>query len=98
VVEASGVFAHLSLNYGLSLYVIMDTASIQDYVESSKPVIKDSPQMQEATTKASLLNDFIELLGWKIPMNTELEYSVNAFGKVFKTLLLISESVRAVSR
>ena len=62
----------------------MYTTSIQDYVESSKPVIEDSPQMGEATTKAALLRDFIELLGWKIPMNTELEYSVNAFGKVFK--------------
>jgi hypothetical protein len=62
----------------------MDTASIQDYVESAKPIIEDSPQMGEATTKAALLRDFIELLGWKIPMNTELEYSVNAFGKVFK--------------
>jgi Mg2+ and Co2+ transporter CorA len=78
------VFAHLSLNYGITLYVIMDTASVQEYVESAKPVIKDSPQMGEATTKAALLRDFIELLGWEIPMNTELEYSVNAFGKVFK--------------
>jgi predicted type IV restriction endonuclease len=63
---------------------VMDSASIQDYVESAQPVIEDSPQMQEATTKASLLNDFIELLGWEIPTNTELEYSVKAFGKTFK--------------
>jgi hypothetical protein len=62
----------------------MNKTSIQDYVESAEPVIEDSPQMGEATTKAALLRDFIELLGWKIPMNTELEYSVNAFGKVFK--------------
>ena len=62
----------------------MDTASIQDYGESATAVIEDSPQMGEATTKAALLRDFIELLGWKIPMNTELEYSVSAFGKVFK--------------
>ena len=62
----------------------MDIASIREYVESAEAVIEDSPQMQEATTKASLLNDFIELLGWKIPSNTELEYSVKAFGKTFK--------------
>jgi hypothetical protein len=62
----------------------MDSAPIRECVESAQPVIEDSPQMQEATTKASLLNDFIELLGWKIPLNTELEYSVNVFGKVFK--------------
>jgi hypothetical protein len=40
--------------------------------------------MGEATTKAAVLRDFIELLGWKIPMNTELEYSVEAFGRTFK--------------
>jgi hypothetical protein len=62
----------------------MDTASIRDYVESAQPIIEDSPQMQEATTKASILNDFIELLGWEIPANTELEYSVKAFSKTFK--------------
>jgi predicted type IV restriction endonuclease len=40
--------------------------------------------MGEATTKASLLNKFIELLGWEIPRNTELEYSVKAFGSTYK--------------
>jgi hypothetical protein len=56
----------------------MDLALIREYVESAQPVVEDSPQIQEATTKASILKDFIELLGWKIPMNTELEYSANA--------------------
>jgi hypothetical protein len=35
----------------------MDGASIKEYVESAQSDIGDSPQMQEATTKASLLND-----------------------------------------
>ena len=42
--------------------------------------------------------DFIELLGWKIPMNTELEYSVNAFGKAFKVDLLGKLLVEGSSR
>jgi hypothetical protein len=62
----------------------MDTASIKEYVESAQSDIEDSPQMGEATTKASLLNKFIELLGWEIPRNTELEYSVKAFGSTYK--------------
>ncbi|WP_199242155.1 type I restriction enzyme HsdR N-terminal domain-containing protein [Halorubrum sp. SD626R] len=32
--------------------------------------------MDEANTKASVLRDFVELLGWEIPGNTELEYSI----------------------
>ena len=62
----------------------MDEASIREYVESAQSVIEDSPQMGEATTKAAILRDFIELLNWVIPTNTELEYSVKAFGKTYK--------------
>lgn len=57
----------------------MDTTSIQEYVESAHSIIENSPQMQEATTRASILNDFIELLGWEIPMNTRLEYPIEDY-------------------
>jgi hypothetical protein len=67
---------------------VMDSASITEYVDSAQSDIEDSPQMGEATTKASILNDFIELLDWEIPTNTELEYSVKAFGKTFKSIML----------
>jgi hypothetical protein len=63
---------------------VMDSASIKEYVESAQSDIEDSPQMGEATTKASLLNEFIELLGWEIPSNTNLEYSVKAFGSTYR--------------
>lgn len=62
----------------------MDEESLHEYVVSAESVIEDSPQMGEATTKAAILRDFIELLGWEIPSNTELEYSVKAFGKTYK--------------
>lgn len=62
----------------------MERGSLQDYVESAQSVIEESPQMGEATTKAAILRDFIELLNWEIPTNTELEYSVKAFGKTYK--------------
>ncbi|ERG99487.1 MAG: hypothetical protein J07HQX50_00634 [Haloquadratum sp. J07HQX50] len=62
----------------------MDTALIREYVMSAQSDIQQSPQMGEATTKASILNDFIELLGWEIPANTELEYSVKAFASTYK--------------
>lgn len=40
--------------------------------------------MDEANTKAAVLRDFLDLLGWDIPVNTQLEYSVKAFGKTYK--------------
>lgn len=57
---------------------------MREYVERAQSVIEASPQMDEANTKAAVLRDFLELLGWEIPTNTQLEYSVRAFGKTYK--------------
>lgn len=62
----------------------MDRELVQEYVASAQTAIDESPQMGEATTKAAILSDFIELLGWEVPINTELEYSVKALGRTFK--------------
>jgi hypothetical protein len=40
--------------------------------------------MDEANTKAAVLRDFLDLLGWEIPTNTQLEYSVEAFRQTYK--------------
>ena len=40
--------------------------------------------MDEANTKAAVLRDFLDLLDWQIPENTQLEYSVEAFGQTYK--------------
>lgn len=40
--------------------------------------------MDEANTKAAVLRDFLDLLDWQIPHNTQLEYSVEAFGNTYK--------------
>lgn len=61
----------------------MNRESIQEFVTSAQSDIDKSPQMGEATTKAAILRDFIELLGWQIPANTELEYPVDALGRTF---------------
>lgn len=62
----------------------MDRDAVAEYVERSQSTIESSPQMGEATTKAAVLRDFLDLLDWQIPSNTELEYSVKAFGRTFK--------------
>jgi len=62
----------------------MDRDSVRDYVERSEDVLDASPQMDEANTKAAVLRDFLDLLDWQIPTNTQLEYSVEAFGQTYK--------------
>ncbi|WP_226022180.1 type I restriction enzyme HsdR N-terminal domain-containing protein [Halomicrobium salinisoli] len=62
----------------------MDEEAVREYVAEAQSVIEASPQMDEANTKAAVLRDFIELLGWAVPTNTQLEYSVKAFGKTYR--------------
>jgi predicted type IV restriction endonuclease len=62
----------------------MNRGSIRDYVTQSEAVLDSSPQMDEANTKAAVLRDFLDLLDWQIPQNTQLEYSVEAFGQTYK--------------
>jgi len=67
----------------------MNRATVKKYVEQSDDVLDSSPQMGEATTKAAILQSqkgisFLELLNWEIPENTQLEYSVEAFGNTYK--------------
>jgi predicted type IV restriction endonuclease len=67
----------------------MNRDAIRDYVNQSEAVLDSSPQMDEANTKAAILQShsgisFLELLNWEIPTNTQLEYSVEAFGQTYK--------------
>ena len=62
----------------------MNRDAVREYVEQSDAVLAASPQMDEANTKAAILRDFLDLLDWQIPQNTQLEYSVEAFGQTYK--------------
>jgi predicted type IV restriction endonuclease len=62
----------------------MDRDSVRDYVGRAEDVLDASPQMDEANTKAAVLRDFLDLLDWEIPANTQLEYPVEAFGQTYK--------------
>jgi len=62
----------------------MDRDAVREYVEQSDAVFDSSPQMDEANTKAAVLRYFLTLLDWQIPENTQLEYSVEAFGQTYK--------------
>jgi hypothetical protein len=62
----------------------MDPQEVNEYISRSQHLIDSSPQMDEANTKAAILRDFLDLLDWEIPTNTQLEYSVEAFGQTYK--------------
>ena len=62
----------------------MDKEAVQDYIEHAHSTIDDAPQMDEANTKAAVLRDFLNLLGWNIPTNTQLEYSVKVGTRSYK--------------
>jgi len=62
----------------------MNREDVRNYIQRSESVFDASPQMDEANTKAAVLRDFLDLLGWKIPTNTKLEYPVEAFGQTYK--------------
>ena len=62
----------------------MDDDAVAEYVEDARSTIEAAPQMDEANTKAAILQDFLTLLDWEIPKNTQLEYSVRAFGQTYK--------------
>ena len=62
----------------------MDEDAVADYADAARSTIEAAPQMDEANTKAAILQDFLTLLDWEIPENTQLEYSVRAFGQTYK--------------
>lgn len=62
----------------------MDDDAVAKYVDNTRSTIEAAPQMDEANTKAAILQNFLKLLGWEIPNNTQLEYSVEAFGQTYK--------------
>jgi hypothetical protein len=62
----------------------MNEDAVKDYADRAQATIEAAPQMDEANTKAAVLRDFLDLLDWTIPDNTQLEYSVKAFGKTYK--------------
>ena len=54
---------------------------VNEYVEHAQELVEQFPQMDEATTKAAVMRDFLDLLEWQIPTNTQLDYSVDAIGE-----------------
>jgi hypothetical protein len=62
----------------------MDEGTVRAYADTCGSILDSSPQMDEANTKAAVLRDFLDLLGWDIPQNTQLEYSVEAFGQTYR--------------
>lgn len=57
----------------------MDASAVNKYVEQSKSILEEAPQMGEENTKARLIRPFIDLLGWNtVSTNVEREYPVKS--------------------
>ena len=51
-------------------------SELSEYVSHVEAVIERYPQMNEDNTKSKILRNFLELLGWDIAFDAELEYPV----------------------
>lgn len=49
-------------------------AELQTFAESKQQTLTNNPQLNEEETKTAVINDFVELLGWKIPRDGRMEY------------------------
>ncbi|SEH63800.1 hypothetical protein SAMN05192561_11727 [Halopenitus malekzadehii] len=56
--------------------VPVTASQLSDFVSRTREVTERYPQMNEDNTKSKLLRDFLELLGWDIAFDAELEYPV----------------------
>ncbi|WP_280535543.1 type I restriction enzyme HsdR N-terminal domain-containing protein [Halopenitus sp. POP-27] len=52
------------------------SSQLSEFVSRTREVTERYPQMNEDNTKSKLLREFLELLGWDIAFDAELEYPV----------------------
>ena len=62
----------------------MESDAIEDYVQYAEQILDKYPQMDEANTKARLIRDLLELLGWNFATDVQLEYSIPMASRIHK--------------
>lgn len=62
----------------------MEPDAIEDYVQYAEQILDKYPQMDEANTKARLIRDLLELLGWNFATDVQLEYSIPMASRTHK--------------
>lgn len=55
----------------------VSSSALSDFVSRVEKITEKYPQMNEDNTKSKIIRDFIELLGWDIAFDAELEYRVD---------------------
>lgn len=55
----------------------VSSSELSDFVSRVEKITEKYPQMNEDNTKSKIIRDFIELLGWEIAFDAELEYRVD---------------------
>lgn len=70
---------------------MLDVNELSKFVETTKKLMADNPLMNEPNTKGKVITPFLEMLGWDINFDVELEYPVrvgSTTAKVDYALLL----------
>jgi hypothetical protein len=62
----------------------MDSEAIEEYVEYAREILDANSQMDEANTKATLVRKLLELLGWRVGTDVDLEYPVQMATRTHK--------------
>ena len=62
----------------------MESDTIENYVQYAGQILDNHPQMDEANTKARLIRDLLELLGWDFATDIQLEYSIPMASRTHK--------------
>lgn len=47
---------------------------VRDFVQQKTEILDQNPDLNEEEVKAAVITDFIQLLGWKIPIDGRMEY------------------------
>lgn len=55
---------------------MFNTDELAKFVETTKKLMDDKPRMNEPNTKVKVITPFLEMLGWDINFDVELEYPV----------------------
>lgn len=77
VVEPRNVEAPATLRTGLmTASSDISSDSLSEYVRYARSVVEKYPQMDEENTKWKLIREFLDILGWDVAFDAELEYSI----------------------
>jgi hypothetical protein len=69
---------------------------VRDFVEDKTAILEQKPDLNEEETKAAVITDFIQLLGWQIPLDGRIEYQFGEHNTNVVDYALLDDGVSKV--